>query len=54
MASKDYQIVLMIMTISIAINIWLYQVNVRLDKTNRKLTAINARYSAYQDDYFRQ
>jgi hypothetical protein len=54
MASADYQIVLILMTVSMAINVWLYQVNVRLDKTNRKLTAINARYSAYQDNYFKQ
>lgn len=54
MASSEYQIVLILMIVSMAINIWLYQVNVKLDKTNRKLTAINARYSAYQDDYFKQ
>lgn len=54
MASQEYQIALMIMTISIAINVWLYQVNVRLDKNNRKLTALNARYGEYQDGYFRQ
>jgi divalent metal cation (Fe/Co/Zn/Cd) transporter len=52
MASKDYQIVLIIMTISIAINIWLYKVSVKLDGDNRRLAAINARYQAYQDGWF--
>jgi hypothetical protein len=52
MASQDYEIVLVMLTMSLMANFWLYRVNVKLDKEKRVLHALNARYQEYQEGWF--
>jgi divalent metal cation (Fe/Co/Zn/Cd) transporter len=53
MASQDLQILLLVTMISIAINIWLYRVNVKLTHDKKILHALNARHQEYQEGWFR-
>ena len=52
MASEDYHIVLIVMTMSIVINVWFALINNKINKENYRLHALNARYAEYQDGYF--